>query len=206
MELQVRNFQDPNKVVNSTFSDEFLSADFNEALVHQVVVAYLAYARTGSSKQKTRSEVSGGGAKPWKQKGTGRARTGSIRNPIWRGGGVAFASRPTSFAQKVNKKMYRNAIKSILSEIIRKDGLIVVDELKLDSHKTKDFLKLMDTFALTNCLIVDENISENIYLSSRNLYNFSVCDFANINPLLLLKHEKVLVTKAALEKIIEVWQ
>lgn len=187
-----------------TVADEVFDAVFNEALIHQVVTAYLAGGRAGTKAQKTRSEVSGGGAKPWRQKGTGRARAGSIRSPIWRSGGVTFAAKPRDFSQKVNKKMYRAALRSIFSELARQERLLVLESIELDSHKTKDFAAYASKHDLgEDVLLVSESANSNAYLATRNLPRISVVDVQAINPALLLRHKKVAVDKAAIEKINE---
>ena len=181
------------------------AADYNEALIHQVVVAYMAGARQGTKAQKTRSEVSGGGAKPWRQKGTGRARAGTIRSPIFRKGGVTFAAKPKSYKQKVNRKMYSGAIKSILSELVRSGRMTVVEELKLETPKTKEFKSVVDSLGVNDVLFVVgvEELSENVYLSSRNLKNVAVCDSVEINPVSLVCFENIVFTKKAIKEIEE---
>lgn len=184
-------------------SETAFAREFNEALVHQVVVAYLAGARAGTRAQKTRSEVSGGGAKPWRQKGSGRARAGSSRSPIWRSGGVTFAARPQDHSQKVNKKMYRAAMQSILSELIRQERLIVVENFAVDSPKTKGLIGKLQAFELDDVLIVSENIDENLYLAARNLHWVDVRDVSGIDPVSLIGFGKVLITVEALKKVEE---
>ncbi len=181
-------------------SEATFGREFNEALVHQVVVAYMAGARQGTKAQKTRSDVAGGGKKPWRQKGTGRARAGTIRSPIWRGGGVTFAARPRDFSQKVNRKMYRGAMCSILSELIRQDRLVVVEAFTIDAPKTKGLVAKLAELDLASVLIVTESVDENLYLSARNLKDVDVLDVAATNPVSLLSHEKVLITVAALKQ------
>ncbi|MCB1670325.1 MAG: 50S ribosomal protein L4 [Gammaproteobacteria bacterium] len=187
-----------------SLSDDTFGREFNEPLVHQTVVSYLAGARQGTVKQKTRSEVSGGGRKPWRQKGTGRARAGTIRSPIWRTGGVTFAARPRDYSKKVNRKMYRGAMKCILSELVRQERLVVVDNFELDSHKTKGLVSKLKDFNLENVLIVAEEVAENLYLAARNLHHVDVLDVAGLDPVSLIGFEKVLVTVPALKKIEEV--
>lgn len=190
-----------NKV---TVSDANFGAEFNEGLVHQVVVAYMAGGRAGTSAQKTRSEVQGGGKKPWKQKGTGRARAGSIRSPIWRTGGVTFASKPRSYEQKVNRKMYRAALKSVLSELVRQDRLVIVDELTLDKPKTKELLNRLKQLNIdSSVLIVTNKMDINTELASRNLHKVGICQSNEIGPLHLIQYEKVLMTAEALKGIEE---
>ena len=181
------------------------AADYNEALIHQVVVAYMAGARQGTKAQKTRSEVSGGGAKPWRQKGTGRARAGTIRSPIFRKGGVTFAAKPKSYKQKVNRKMYSGAVKSILSELLRSGRMTIVEELRLETPKTKEFKSVIDSLGVKDVLFVVgvEEFSENLYLSSRNLKNVAVCDSVEINPVSLVCFENVVFTKKAIKEIEE---
>lgn len=185
-------------------SEAAFAREFNEALVHQVVTAYLAGGRQGTRAQKTRSEVSGGGKKPWRQKGTGRARAGTIRSPIWRTGGVTFAAKPQDFSQKVNRKMYRAAVQSILSELVRQDRLVVVESLAVSTPKTKEFTQQLSGLGVAqNVLVVSEEVEQNLYLASRNLPKVDVRDAAGIDPVSLIAHEKVLVTVPALKKIEE---
>lgn len=184
-------------------SDTAFAKEFNEDLVHQVVTAYLAGARQGSRAQKSRSEVSGGGKKPWRQKGTGRARAGTIRSPIWRSGGVTFAAKPQDHAQKVNKKMYRAALRSILSELARQERLLVVDELALKEPKTKLLVKALDGFGVSSALLVSDEVSENLYLASRNLPKVNAVDVAGVDPVSLIAADKVVVTVPALKKFEE---
>ena len=183
-----------------SLSDETFGREYNEPLVHQSVVTYLAGARQGTVKQKTRSEVRGGGRKPWRQKGTGRARSGTIRSPIWRSGGVTFAARPQDFSKKLNKKMYRGAMQCILSELIRQERLIVVNEFAVESHKTKDLVNKLKDFDLDNVLIVPDQIEENLYLAARNLHKVDVLDVSGLDPVSLIGFEKVLITVPALKK------
>ena len=183
-----------------SLSDETFGREYNEPLVHQSVVTYLAGARQGTVKQKTRSEVRGGGRKPWRQKGTGRARSGTIRSPIWRSGGVTFAARPQDFSKKLNKKMYRAAMQCILSELIRQERLIVVHEFAVESHKTKDLVTKLKDFDLDNVLIVSDQIEENLYLAARNLHKVDVLDVSGLDPVSLIGFEKVLITVSALKK------
>ena len=184
-------------------SEVAFGKDFNEPLVHQVVTAYLAGGRQGSKAQKTRSQVSGGGKKPWRQKGTGRARAGTIRSPIWRGGGVTFAATPRDHSQKVNRKMYRGALRCILSELVRQDRLVVVDEFAIGEPKTKALAAKLKELDLSNVLIVAEQVDENLFLSSRNLPRVDVRDADGVDPVSLIAFEKVLVTVPALKKLEE---
>ena len=186
-----------------TLSDESFGREYNEPLVHQTVVTYLAGARQGTVQQKTRSEVSGGGRKPWRQKGTGRARAGTIRSPIWRSGGVTFAARPQDHSKKLNKKMYRGAMRCIISELIRQERLIVVSEFALESHKTKDLIVKLKEFELDNVLIVSETVEKNLYLAARNLHKVDVLDVAGLDPVSLIGFESVLITVPALKKVEE---
>ena len=186
-----------------TVSETTFGRDFNEALVHQVVVAYAAGARQGTRAQKTRSEVSGGGAKPWRQKGTGRARAGTIRSPIWRTGGVTFAAKPQDHSQKVNKKMYRGAMKSILSELVRQERLIVVDNFSVEAPKTKKLVAKLKELELSDVLIVTGEVDENLFLAARNLYKVDARDVAGVDPVSLIAFDKVLMTADAVKQVEE---
>lgn len=177
--------------------------DYNEGLVHQAVVTYMNNARSGNSAQKTRAEVRGGGKKPWNQKGTGRARAGTIRSPIWRSGGVTFASKKRDYSQKLNKKMYKRALRSIISELCRTGNLVVVSDFQCESHKTKDFINKMNQMNIKNALIIMNEVGESEYLGSRNLIDYDICDVTTIDPVSLLRFEKVVVTEAAIKKIEE---
>ena len=199
MELTLKDAQSALEVSEATFGREF-----NEALVHQVVVAYGAGARQGTKAQKTRAEVRGGGKKPWRQKGTGRARAGTIRSPIWRSGGVTFAAKPQDHSQKVNRKMYRAALRSIFSELNRQDRLVVVEEFSVDAPKTKQLVQKLNGMGLDNVLLVTDEVDQNLYLSSRNLHKVDVRDAAGIDPVSLIAHDKVLVTVPALKKVEEI--
>jgi len=198
MELALKDASGALEVSEATFGLEF-----NEALVHQVVVAYAAGARQGTRAQKTRSEVSGGGAKPWRQKGTGRARAGTSRGPIWRSGGVTFAAKPQDHSQKVNRKMYRGAIKSILSELVRQERLIVVESFTVETPKTKELVAKLNGMELKDVLIVTPEVDENLFLSARNLYKVDVRDVDGIDPVSLVGFEKVLMTASAVKQIEE---
>lgn len=184
-------------------SDVTFAREYNEDLVHQVVTAYLAAARQGTRAQKTRAEVRGGGKKPWKQKGTGRARAGSIRSPMWRGGGVIFAAKPQDHSQKVNKKMYRAALQVILSELARQQRLIVVENFALEVPKTKSLVKALGDYGLEDVLIVADEIDENLYLASRNLHKVDVRDVQGVDPVSLVAYDKVMITVSALKKFEE---
>ena len=184
-------------------SEAAFGIEFNQDLVHQAVVAFLAGARQGTRAQKNRSAVSGGGRKPFAQKGTGRARAGTIRGPIWRGGGVTFAAQPQDHSQKLNRKMYRSAMRSIVSELARQERLVIVKDFSLDAPKTKGLIAKLAEYGLQEALIVTDDVSENLYLSSRNLHKVDVRDAEKIDPVSLINSSKVLVTVAALKKIEE---
>ena len=186
-----------------SLSDQSFSREYNEPLVHQTVVTYMAGARQGSVKQKTRSEVRGGGRKPWRQKGTGRARAGTIRSPIWRSGGVTFAAKPQDYSKKLNKKKYRGAMQCIISELIRQNRLIVVNEFTVESHKTKDLVNKLKEFDLENVLIVSDQVQKNLYLAARNLHKVDALDVSGLDPVSLIGFEKVLITVSALKKVEE---
>ncbi len=185
-------------------ADNVFACEFNEALIHQVVTAYMAGGRAGTKAQKTRAEVSGGGAKPWRQKGTGQARAGTIRSPIWRKGGITFAAKPRSYKQKVNKKMFKGALRSIFSELIRQDRMHIVESFQIDEPKTKALLKKLDTMQLDqNVLIVSDAIDEKLYLAARNLPHTTVLDAVSVSadPVSLVRAEKVIITEAAIKEI-----
>jgi large subunit ribosomal protein L4 len=182
-------------------SDDAFGKEFNESLVHQVVVTYLAGGRQGSVKQKTRAEVRGGGKKPHRQKGTGRARAGSTRSPLWRGGGKTFAAVPQDHSKKINKKMYRGAMSCIMSELVRQGRLVIVDDFKLADHKTKGLLAKLSEFDLQNVLIVSDQVDKNLYLAARNLHGVDVLDADGVDPVSLIGFDKVLVTVPALKKL-----
>lgn len=184
-------------------SDAVFARDFNEGLVHQVVTAYMAAARAGTRAHKNRSAVSGGGAKPWRQKGTGRARAGTIRSPLWRSGGKTFAATPQDYSQKVNRKMYRAAISAIFSELVRQDRLMVVEKFDLEAPKTKELAAKLKSMEATSALILTDEVSENLYLSSRNLINVAVSTVSSLSPVALVGHEKVIITASALKKVEE---
>jgi large subunit ribosomal protein L4 len=184
-------------------SDATFGRAFSEALVHQVVTAYLAGARAGTKAQKNRAAASGGGKKPWRQKGTGRARSGTIRSPIWRGGGRTFAATPRDHSQKVNRKMYRGAMQTILSELVRQDRLVVVDKLELAEPRTRLLQKELSGMGVDKCLIVTSGLDENLYLASRNIHGVDCLDVAGIDPVSLVSSEKVVITVDAVNKIQE---
>lgn len=199
MELTLSNSK--NKV---ELADSIFACDLNEPLIHQIVTAYMSAGRAGTKAQKTRAEVRGGGIKPFKQKGTGRARAGTIRSPLWRKGGIVFAAKPRSFKQKVNKKMYKGALRSIFSELIRQDRLLVVDSFKVDAPKTKSLLKIMTDMKIEgNVLIVTDSVEENLYLSARNLHHVDVLDAVTTttDPVSLVRADKVVITQAAIKEI-----
>ena len=184
-------------------SDDVFGRDFSEPLVHQVVTAYLAGGRAGTKAQKNRSAVSGGGRKPWRQKGTGNARAGTIRSPIWRSGGVTFAAQPRDHAKKVNRKQYRSAIKSILSELVRQERLVVVESIEIAEPKTRLVKEKFAELGFEHGLIVDVDLETNLYLGSRNLPHVQVLTIEAINPVALVGADKVVMTKAAINKIEE---
>jgi large subunit ribosomal protein L4 len=182
-------------------ADQVFGADYNQPLIHQVVTAYLAAARSGTKATKNRSAVRGGGAKPWRQKGTGRARSGTLRSPIWRSGGVTFAASPRDFGQKVNRKMYRGALRSILSELVRQERLVAIDEFSVATPKTKDLVTKLRELALDNVLVVTENPDENLYLAARNLHKVEVCPADQLDPVSLVGFDKVLMTTGAIKSL-----
>ena len=192
--------EDAGKV---SVSDVAFAKEYNEDLVHQVVTAYLAGARQGTRAQKNRSAVSGGGKKPWRQKGTGRARAGTIRSPIWRSGGVTFAAQPQDHSQKVNRKMYRAALRSIMSELARQDRLVVVESLDVEQPKTKLLVQQLGEYGVDNALIVSAEVGENLYLAARNLHQVDVRDVDGVDPVSLIAYDKVLVTVDAVKKFEE---
>jgi large subunit ribosomal protein L4 len=199
MDLQVHNSNE-----KITVSDTVFAADYKESLVHQVVTAYMAAARAGTKAQKNRSAVRGGGAKPWKQKGSGRARAGTSRSPLWRSGGVTFAAQPRDYSQKVNRKMYRAAIRSILSELARQSRLLVVDDITVDAPKTKQLLSKLGDLGVSNTLIITETGDEKLYLSARNLPYVEITDVAGLNPVSLMRYENVVVTVGTV-RAVEEW-
>ncbi|MDE0743124.1 MAG: 50S ribosomal protein L4 [Woeseiaceae bacterium] len=188
---------------NLDLADSAFGVPYNEALVHQVVNAVLSGGRAGTKAQKNRSQASGGGAKPWKQKGTGRARAGTIRSPIWVGGGRTFAAKPQDHSQKVNRKMYQAAMRSILSELFRQKRVVVTDSINIKQPKTKDLLKILNKNDLTDVLMVSDAFDENLFLSARNVKNVGICNAGSITPVILMKHEKILITVSALKLIEE---
>ena len=193
-----------NSKTKVTLSDAVFGAEYNESLVHQAVVAYMNGARAGTKKQKTRAEVRGGGRKPWKQKGTGQARAGTIRSPLWRKGGKIFAAVPRDHSQKINKKMYRGALRAIVSELARQGHLLVAEEFTVDAIKTKGLLEKLGKLGAADALIVTDAVDKNLMLSARNLPHVDVSDVEGLNPVALLSREKVLMTQAAAKKL-ETW-
>jgi large subunit ribosomal protein L4 len=200
MELRLQSV-DTDGYRDLELSDVVFNATYNEPLVHQVVKAYMASARAGTKAQKNRAAVRGGGAKPWRQKGTGRARAGTSSSPIWRGGGRAFAAKPRDFGQKVNRKMYRGAMRSILSELIRSGRLLGVEKLSLEEPKTKRMLELLKNLGLDNVLIVSTEIEHNVWLATRNVLGVGLVEVDTINPLILLSYDKVMITSAGLTSL-----
>ena len=185
-------------------SDSVFGADYNEALIHQVVTAYMNAGRAGTKAQKSKAMVRGGGKKPWKQKGTGNARAGSIRSPLWRGGGKTFAAVPRDFSQKVNKKMYRGAIRSIVSELTRQGHLLIAETFTVDAVKTQGLLAKLGQIGANDILLVTGEVDKNLYLSARNIPHVAICDVEALNPVALLRHKKVLLTADAVKKL-EAW-
>ena len=192
-----------SEVATVSVSDAAFAREYNEDLVHQVVTAYMAGARQGTRAQKNRAAVNGGGKKPWRQKGTGRARAGTTRSPIWRSGGVTFAAKPQDHSQKVNRKMYRAAMQTIMSELARQDRLMVVESLDLEAPKTRLLLQRLGQYGVDNVLIVSAEVDENLYLAARNLHKVDVSDVDGIDPLSLIGHDKVMVTVGAVKKFEE---
>lgn len=203
MSLEIQVIENGSKAGSLAASETVFGRDFNETMIHQVVVAYMAAGRSGTKAQKTRSEVSGGGAKPWRQKGGGRARAGTTRGPLWRTGGVTFAASPRSYKQKVNRKVYRGAIRSILSELLRQDRLVVSDDVLVNAPKTKDLVQKLSHFAEGRKLIVVDAVDANLFLAARNLPNVRVCTSQSLSPVALVGTEQVVVTKAAFKRIEE---
>ncbi len=198
MDLITKDTNSAIAVSETTFAREY-----NEGLIHQVVVAYQNAARQGSRAQKNRSDVSGGGKKPWRQKGTGRARAGSIRSPLWRGGGVTFAARPQNWEQKVNRKMYRGAMQCILSELVRQDRLVVVNDFSVEDNKTKNLVNKLKSMELKDVLIITKELDENLYLAARNLYKVDVREARDLDPVSLIRFDKVMITAEAVKEVEE---
>ncbi|VAX14018.1 LSU ribosomal protein L4p (L1e) [hydrothermal vent metagenome] len=183
--------------------EAIFAAEFNEDLVHQAVTSYLAGGRSGTRAQKTRSEVRGGGKKPWRQKGTGRARSGTIRSPIWRSGGVTFAAKHQDFSKKLNKKMYRAAMRSIFSELLRNERLLVIDDFNMEAPKTKELSAKLDALGVEKVLLITHDLNEALFLSARNLFKVGICEVGYIDPVSLVRFDKVLMTVSAIKKLEE---
>lgn len=198
MELAVQSLAENSETGMMQLSDTVFTQHFNEPLIHQVVIAYLAKARAGTRAQKTRSEARGGGAKPFRQKGTGRARAGTIRSPLWRGGGKVFAAKPGDYSQKVNKKMYRAAMRSILSELVRQDRLRMIDKIMLSEPKTRDLAKLLKPITWRSVLVVVAEDDHNLELSARNIPAVAVSDVSRVSPVELIRFDGVLATGDAI--------
>lgn len=201
--MQIDIVSDAGGVGSVELADRTFAVDYNEALVHQIVTAYMAGSRRGTKARKSRAQVRGGGRKPWRQKGLGRARAGSIRSPIWRGGGATFAAQPRSYAQKVNRKMYRGAMRSILSELARRERIVVVEDFVLDKPKTKDMVARLSALGLTDVLIVTAEQDDTLVLASRNLHRVAVQRCTEVSPVSLLSFDKVLMTVGAVKRIEE---
>jgi large subunit ribosomal protein L4 len=184
-------------------SESTFGASYNEPLIHQVVTAYLAGARQGTRAQKSRAQVRGGASKPWRQKGTGRARAGTIRSPLWRGGGKIFPASTRDFSQKVNRKMYRAGLRSILSEMARQDRVIVCDGIPVSEPKTRALNEVLGALGATNALLVTHVYDRNLWLAARNLHEVSVCEYREVDPAVLVGHDKIIVTEDAVRKIEE---
>jgi large subunit ribosomal protein L4 len=199
MEVDVHSSQGAKSKV--TIADAIFAAPYNEPLIHQVVTAYQARSRAGTKAQKNRGDVRGGGRKPWRQKGTGRARVGTTRGPLWRGGGRAFAARPRDFRKQVNRKMYRAAMRSILAELLRQGRLLVTDQIEPGEPRTKALLAILKSFDLSNVLIVAPELSQNLWLAARNVASVGLSDTGALDPLILLSYDRVLMTEGALRRI-----
>ena len=198
--MDIAIHQSSNKV---SVSEDAFGAEFNEALVHQLVTSYMSGARAGTKAQKNRAAASGGGAKPWRQKGTGRARAGTIRSPIWRSGGVTFAASPRDYSKKLNKKMYRVGMRSLVSELVRQERLIVIPELGVSEPKTKVMQQKLADLGVSNVLILTDGLDSSVYLAARNIPNVQVMDVAIVDPLSLVCQEQVVIDQAALKKLEE---
>lgn len=202
MELNVINIMKKNDIVKKIdFASSIFNSKFNESLVHQIVTSYLSNGRTAIKAEKSRSQVSGGGIKPFRQKGTGKARAGSIRSPIWRGGGKTFTSNIRNHKKKINKKMYKNAMKSIFSELIRQKRLMVIDNILLDKPKTKTILSKIKPLSIFSGLLIVNKIQDNLFLSIKNIPNFFIEKVDNLNPIILIKNKNIIITVEALNKI-----
>ena len=198
--MELASHKKKNKV---SVADEVFNASYNETLIHQLVVSYMAAGRAGTKAQKNRSAVSGGGAKPWRQKGTGRARAGTIRSPIWRSGGVNFAASPRDYAKKLNKKMFKAGMRSIVSELVRQERLKVVEKLSVSEIKTKAFVATMSDLGVDSGLFLTDGLDSNLYLSARNVPNTMVIDVESVDPVNLVRFNNVIIDQAALEKLNE---
>jgi large subunit ribosomal protein L4 len=203
MELKLTTATGRDSKNSVELSDSNFGREFNEALVHQVVTAYMAAARSGTKAQKNRAAVRGGGAKPWRQKGTGRARAGTIRSPLWRGGGKTFAATNRDYSQKVNRKMYRGALQAILSELVRQERLVLVESFSVETPKTKQLNEKLKGMGLSNVLIVSHEVDDNLYLSARNLPHVHVVEAKRVDPVSLIGVEKVVMTVAAVKELEE---
>ncbi len=203
MDLQLHSFQSGSPSGSLAVAETVFGQPYREGLVHQVVTAYFAAARAGTKAQKTRAEVSGGGRKPWKQKGSGQARAGTTRGPLWRTGGRAFAARPRNYEQKVNRKMYQGALRSILSELVRQDRLVVVDSLDVAEAKTRALVARLAQFKVDSVLLVAEEVSDALYLSARNLHWVGLADVESIDPALLIAFDKVVMTQGSVNRLQE---
>lgn len=200
MKIKVLNLKTKESKAKE-FADGVFAKAYNESLVHQITTSYMAAGRSGTKAQKNRSAVSGGGKKPWKQKGTGRARAGTSRGPIWTGGGVTFAAKNRDYSKKVNKKMYKGAISCIFSELLRNKRLQVVDDFNITKASTKDVIKLIKELKVDDVLLIPEELDEFLYLSSRNLYNVGICDINSIDPVSLICYKNVVLTESAMRKV-----
>jgi large subunit ribosomal protein L4 len=200
MDLSIRNASGAGSL---SVSDAVFGADLNPGLIHQVVTAYLSAGRGGTTAQKSRSDVSGGGQKPWRQKGTGRARSGTTRSPLWRGGGVTFAARPRDHSQKVNRKMYRGAVRSIVSELARQGRLVVVPQIAISAPKTKELVAFLKGLDLSDCLILTDGRDEQVFLASRNLPGVDVLSVQEVDPVSLIAFETLVLTPEAVKKLEE---
>ena len=203
MELNIVSTDTGDKSSALDVSDAVFASKYNEGLIHQVVTAYMAKGRAGTKANKSRSEVRGGGIKPWRQKGTGRARAGTSRSPVWIGGGVTFAAKPRNYAQKLNKKMYKSAMRSIVSELARSGRMVVVEELSLSVPKTKELAGKLKSMQLSDVLIVTEAMEEKLALASRNLVGVEVSDVSHVDPVSLVAYKNILITKAAVKRVEE---
>lgn len=203
MDLQLHTFNGGTVAGSLTVADSVFAQPYREGLVHQVVTAYFAAARAGTKQQKTRAEVSGGGRKPWKQKGSGQARAGTTRGPLWRTGGRAFAARPRNYEQKVNRKMYQGAVRSILSELLRQERMTVVDEIDTQTIKTKALAQQLAAYGQGTLLLISENVSEQLYLSARNLHTVGLAEVDAIDPALLISFDRVLISQGAINRLQE---